>query len=454
MPKAESTRLAGSPSLTARMSGMPPATAASKPSITRLRRAASKISGPWWASSALLAVTTCLPASRALRMNVRAGSSPPTSSMTTWTAGSSSTSAASGTSGRRLRSRPSRWRVVSASAMACRVSRQPTRSCISAPWVSRTLTTPLPTVPRPRRPILISFMAGPGATSAAPSAGGERLEAPKGLFDPLLVLDEGKADEALAVLAEADARRDRDLALVDQELRELERAHGPERLRDRRPHEHGALGLRHRPADLVETLDEDIPAAPMELDDVSHHRLLTLEGDDGRDLDRLEGAVVQIRLDPGQRVDHARIAADEAHPPARHVVGLGHGEELHPHVLGPRHLEERGGLVAVEGEVRVGEVVHHHQVMLLGELHHLDEEVAVYAHRGRIVGEGQDQELGLGPGQLGGLLEAGEEIVAGNHGHGAEIPVRDHHRIGMDRIGWIGHQHPVARLKDGQSEMS
>ncbi len=56
---------------------MPPATAASNPSMTRLRRASSKISAPWWARSALLAVTTCLPAASAFRMNVRAGSSPP-----------------------------------------------------------------------------------------------------------------------------------------------------------------------------------------------------------------------------------------------------------------------------------------------------------------------------------------------------------------------------------------
>jgi hypothetical protein len=32
---------------------MPPATAASNPSITRLRRASSNSSGPWWASSRL-----------------------------------------------------------------------------------------------------------------------------------------------------------------------------------------------------------------------------------------------------------------------------------------------------------------------------------------------------------------------------------------------------------------
>src|SRR5215813_13172490 len=332
MPNADSTRFAGSPSLTERSRGTPPATAASNPSITRLRRAASKISGPWCARSALLAVTTCLPASRAFRMKVRAGSSPPTSSMTICTPGSSSTRAASLTRGSRARSSPSRTRVVSASAMACRRRRQPARSCISVPWVSSTLTTPLPTVPRPRRPILISFMTGSGGVSAAPSARGERLEAAEGLSDALLVLDEGESHETLAIFAETNAGRHGDLALVDQELRELEGAHGAERFRDGRPHEHGALGLRHGPADLVETVDENVPPLAMELHDLLHYALFALEGHDGGDLDGLEGAVVEIRLDAGQGVDHARVAADESHAPARHVVRLGHGEELDAHV--------------------------------------------------------------------------------------------------------------------------
>src|SRR6266849_535588 len=322
MPKAESTRLAGSPSLTARMRGMPPATAASKPRKTRLRRAASKISGPGWARSALLAVTTCLPASSARRMKVRAGSSPPTSSMTICTAGSSSTFTASLTRGRRFRSSPSRGRVRSASAITWSRSRQPARSSMSAPWLWSTLTTPLPTVPRPRRPILISFMAGRKAALRARSAGAQSLETAEGLSDALLVLDERESDVALAVLAEADARGDRDLALLDQHLGEFQRPHGAEAVGDGRPHEHGALGLGHGPADLVEPLHEDVAALLMELDDVAHHGLLALQRDDGRDLDGLESAVVEVGLDPAEGVDHSGIAAHEAHPPAGHVVGL------------------------------------------------------------------------------------------------------------------------------------
>jgi hypothetical protein len=66
---------------------MPPATAPSKATITPFACAAAKISLPWRASSALLAVTTCLPLAIAFRMNVRAGSMPPISSTTMSTSG-------------------------------------------------------------------------------------------------------------------------------------------------------------------------------------------------------------------------------------------------------------------------------------------------------------------------------------------------------------------------------
>src|SRR6267143_470978 len=61
MPAIHSMRFAASPSRSALMIGMPPPTAPSKATITPFFCAAAKISVPWVASSALLAVTTCLP---------------------------------------------------------------------------------------------------------------------------------------------------------------------------------------------------------------------------------------------------------------------------------------------------------------------------------------------------------------------------------------------------------
>ena len=52
----------------------------------------------------------------------------------------------------------------------------------------------------------------------------EALDAARGLADALLVLDQREAHIIVAVLAEADARRDRDIGLLDQQLGEFEAA--------------------------------------------------------------------------------------------------------------------------------------------------------------------------------------------------------------------------------------
>ena len=95
IPAIHSIRLAVSPSRNALMIGMPPATAPSNATITPFACAAAKISLPCRASSALLAVTTCLPLAIACRMNVRAGSMPPISSTTMSMSACASTTAAS-----------------------------------------------------------------------------------------------------------------------------------------------------------------------------------------------------------------------------------------------------------------------------------------------------------------------------------------------------------------------
>src|SRR3989475_313653 len=280
MPKTERTRLATSPSFTARMSGMPPATDASKPSMTP-------------------------------------------------------------------------------------------RSSNIARSDSSSLATPAPTVPRPSNPMRTSFTP----VRSTPEA----LQAAQRLTDALLVFHQREPDEPLAVLTEADPGRDGDLRLLDQELREFQRAHAPEILRNRRPDEHGALRLLDRPAELVQPIDQDVAALARNLHDVAHDGGIALQRDDAGDLDGLEGSVVEIRLDASQRVHHLRVAADETEPPARHVVGLRRREDLHADVLGARHLEERRRLVTVEREVGVGEVVDDHEPVLLREGHDLLEEPAVHA---------------------------------------------------------------------------
>ncbi len=87
MPATHSMRLAVRPSRSALMMGMLTATAPSYATVTPCWRAAAKISLPCVASSALLAVTTCLPARMAASTHSRAGLVPPATSTTTSTSG-------------------------------------------------------------------------------------------------------------------------------------------------------------------------------------------------------------------------------------------------------------------------------------------------------------------------------------------------------------------------------
>src|SRR5262245_22739586 len=220
-------------------------------------------------------------------MNERAGSRPPTSSITMWIDGSASTRAASPVIGSDLRSRPSRARVRSLSATAARVSRAPARSCSISLRVWRIFATPAPTVPSPSRPIRTSLAR---LTEGCPTirSAAQLLEPAQRLADPLLVLNEREPHVALAVLAEADARRHGHLGFLDQELGELQRAQALEGVGDRRPHEHRALWLGHLPAELVEPIHQHVAPLAMELDDLADALLVGLERDDTGDLDRLE----------------------------------------------------------------------------------------------------------------------------------------------------------------------
>ncbi len=80
IPCTRSIVAPASDSWSTRMTGTTPATAPSKRNCTPLTRASSHSSSPWWDSSCLLAVTTCLPARIASRRYSRAGSRPPISS--------------------------------------------------------------------------------------------------------------------------------------------------------------------------------------------------------------------------------------------------------------------------------------------------------------------------------------------------------------------------------------
>src|SRR5580704_9030802 len=81
-----------------------------------------------------------------------------------------------------------------------------------------------------------------------------------GLPGPMLIFDQGEADVAFTQRPESDARRYGDQCFFQQQFREFERALGAVLLRNRRPNEHRAARGFHRPASLMETGNQEIPA--------------------------------------------------------------------------------------------------------------------------------------------------------------------------------------------------
>ena len=138
------------------MIGMPPATAASNATMTPFFCAAAKISLPWCASSALLAVTTCLPCAIASSTSSRAMPVPPISSITMSMSFARVTSRASAVS---FALAPTMPRARASALSATRVMRiaRPARRWISCALRLSTSQVPPPTVPMPSRPTLIGL---------------------------------------------------------------------------------------------------------------------------------------------------------------------------------------------------------------------------------------------------------------------------------------------------------
>src|SRR5207253_3301045 len=298
----------------------------------------------------------------------------------------------------------------SRSATFTNASGTPRRWRITPALVVRTLATPVPTVPNPIKPTAMRSF-----TESAlffPAGEFERLlDAANRLSRAVLVLDETQADVLVAVLAKPDARRHRDLGLVQEQLGEFQRAHGSVRVWDAGPDKHGRQGFFDLPSDAVQSVDQGIAPVPIELHGFLDAVLGAVQCDDGGDLDRLEDAVVEVALDLLQGSDHLGIAHTEPHPPARHVVALGEGEELHAHVLGAGGLEKARGLVPIEDDVRIGQVAHVIDIVFLREGHDLLEEHQVHDSRSRVVREVEDQHLGTVQRAAIGLHQVLEEIA-------------------------------------------
>ena len=269
----------------------------------------------------------------------------------------------------------------------------------------------------------------------------------------MFVLNQAEADVGIAILAEADAGGDGDLGLAEQLLGEFQGTQFAVGFRDRRPGEHGGLGLVHMPAGGGQALAQDVAAALILAADLAQTVLGTLQGGDGGDLDGGEGAIVQVGLDTGQGTDQVGVAAHEADAPTGHVVALGQGKEFDGDLGGPGDLEDGGGDVAIEDDVGVGQVVDHPDAVLPGDGDDPLEEVELDALGGGIAGEVDHQHLGLGPGILDGPAQLGEEVDAGDQGHMADVGPGDDEAVGVNGVSRIGHQDGVARAHGGEGQV-
>ena len=178
----------------------------------------------------------------------------------------------------------------------------------------------------------------------------------------------------------------------------------------------------------------------------------------GGDLDRGEGAVVEVGLDPGQRVDQAGVADGEAHAPAGHGVGLGERGELDRDVAGAVDLQDRGRRIAVEIDLGIGEVGEHPEVVLLREGDEIAVEIEI-ADLGRRVGrEGDDERHRLRDRVDDGALERpqvllGIEAAVVERGDVAQGAAGDHEAVGVDGVAGVGDEHDVAGGGDRHGEV-
>src|SRR5512143_2200191 len=236
-------------------------------------------------------------------------------------------------------------------------------------------------------------------------------------------------------------------------LRKLERSNPLEGLSNLRPDEHGGLRSLDVPTHLIQPIYEHVPAGLICIGDFFYALLRPVQRDDGRDLDRLKHAVVEVALDLDEGAHHVLVPRTETHAPAGHVVALSQAVKLDTHFFRASGLQEAWCTVAVEVQVRVGQIMNHHDIILAGKVRNLLKEGYINDRGGRIVREIDNQHLGPGPGVLERVLHVGKEIAVFPQGYGPHFAARDDHTVWMDGIGRRGGKYHVTWFNRGQGQM-
>ncbi len=253
---------------------------------------------------------------------------------------------------------------------------------------------------------------------------------------------------------EPDAGAHGNLRLARELDGELERAKLPVGLRDRSPDEHRPERALDLPADTRQPVTEDVAALAIDLARLARIVALFVQRDDGGDLDRLEGPVVEVGLEPRKRRQRRCVAEREAHTPTGHRERLGERVRLDRDVRGAGNLKDRRRLVPVERDVCVGEVVHDERLVLACQRYEPFHEAEVDHARRRVVGERDDEHTRARTRVCERIREPVVEIVVAP----AELDL-DHARScedgreEVDRVRRRGHDRRVARLNEHPHQM-
>src|SRR5579859_7492469 len=290
MPATDLMSSPTSASRTIFTAGTPPITAASNSSGTPCLSASAASSAPCSAIRALLAVTTGLPARRAASTAALAGPSEPPISSTKMSVSPEVASATGSSNQGRPEMSKGRGRERDRAETPVTAARPPAGA--KSGRSARKVRSPVPTVPRPATPtrqmrLSLIRLRSSGPSSRCPALTGsprrslceggslgrqgivgagqdvvglaeELLHIAGGLADAVLVLHQAHAHEALAIFAEADARRHGHAGLLDQQLGEQQRARFLELLGHRGPGEHRGAGRRDVPAGALHGLHQHV----------------------------------------------------------------------------------------------------------------------------------------------------------------------------------------------------
>ena len=91
--------------------------------------------------------------------------------------------------------------------------------------------------------------------------------------------------------------------------------------------------------------------------------------------------------------------------------------------------------------------------MVPAKIDDLFKERSIHHGGGRIVGVGDDQQLGTWPGLLCGRQQVFKEVSVRSNGNASQVPPGNDHRVWVYGIGGIGRKNHVPGADDRQDQM-